>query len=127
MPNVKINLKIKKSSTVRNINNSCPVPTPPSTPMETKGQKSSTIRALYCNDPVVTSPSTSVVRKETDTNMTLSDSEQIVNICSSSEDDTSDSDVTSDSDNDYICSELDTSDESKHSSLIYDFQSYLIH
>ena len=59
--------------------------------------------------------------------MTLSDSEQIVNICSSSEDDTSDSDVTSDSDNDYICSELDTSDESKHSSLIYDFQSYLIH
>jgi hypothetical protein len=44
--------------------------------------------------------------------MTLSDSEQIVNICSSSEDDTSDSDVTSDSDDDYICSELDTSDES---------------
>jgi hypothetical protein len=80
--------------------------------METKGQKSSTIGAIYCNDPVVTSPSTSVVSKETDTNMTLSDSEQIVNICSSSEDDTSDSDVTSDSDDDYICSELDTSDES---------------
>ena len=109
--------KNKKKSTVHNINNSCPVPTPPSTPMETKGQKSSTIRALYCNDPVVTSPSTSVVRKETDTNMTLSDSEQIVNICSSSEDDTSDSDVTSDSDDDYICSELDTSDESDEEEL----------
>ncbi|CAB4024059.1 Hypothetical predicted protein [Paramuricea clavata] len=99
------------------LSNSCPVPTPPSTPMETKGQKSSTIRALYFNDPVVTSPSTSVVRNETDTNMTLTDSEQIVNICSSSEDDTSDSDVTTDSDDDYICSELDNSAESDEEEL----------
>ena len=99
--------------TNHNINNSCPVVTPPSTPTETEGQKTSTSHNINNNCPVVTPPSTPVVIKETNTSITTSDSEQAVHDDYSSSSD----DEKSDSDDDFVSSELDTSDESEGEDL----------
>jgi hypothetical protein len=107
--------KSRKTKQYRNnLNNSCPIAT--STPSERKGQNSSTSRALCFNGPVALLPSMQVDCEESDAIITLSGSKHVLDDSSSS-DDSSNSDVISDSDEDYICSELESSDESEGKEL----------